>query len=323
MIYLFYGLGSSYSLNPLAKYMIAKNFNVIEIDPISNKYSGYEVLKEIKGNDITFITSTHPLLDMRNYLRAHSINNKESYKEKYFIISSLEIIEYLKPIKNIYYPHDLNPFYADYELPWCKMFDIFMLPYKNNLYYELKAKCNDVIEIGWIKNNTLNTKANIEYNVIYFPSFLSFSDNMNYKEIYNIISNRINNTVPIKYVNTKKNNITSAINLLKKDGFIFLDENMNIFQLMHNCDLIIGDGDSSIIFEAALSGVPVVSILNGEKSDEEYLNNIPKYNWVYPLKIIDVKEFINNVKQNKIKLSKGPNILKEFNFEKAIEVIIN
>jgi hypothetical protein len=308
--YIFYGFGSAYSLEPLAKYMHSKKYDVMEINPASADFSGYEALKEVRNKNTIFLTSTHPLLDAENLARGDLKNVNYA--------APLEIMEYIKPEKSVYYPHDLTPFYADYEMPWCNLFDLFLLPYKNNLYYKIKSEGCNVLEVGWIKNNNLNKKNYIESNIIYFPSnSYNGMDESNRIRWFNYIPKNI----PIKTANISETKFNKAVELAKNDGYIFLKSSLSIFQLIHNCKLIITNGVSSIVTESAMSGIPVVTILDGVEPDESYLEQLPKLDWVYPLKPDEVKDFITKVQENKITLNKGPNLLKEFDFEKAVQAI--
>jgi len=308
--YIFYGFGSAYSLEPLAKYMHSKEYDVLEMNPASDNFSGYGDLKEIKNKNTVFLTSFHPLLDTENLARS-GIKN-------FNCAAPLEIIDYIKPIKSIYYPHDLTPFYSNDEMPWCNLFDLFLLPYKNNLFYRIKSECCNVLEVGWIKNNKLNKKVDIDNNIIYFPSNIYYGmDESNRIKWFDYIPR----TIPIKTGNVSEAKFNKAVELAKNDGYTFLESSLNIFQLIHNSKLIITNGVSSIVTESAMSGIPVVTMLDGIETDESYLKQLPKLDWVYPLKLEEVKNFIIKVQEGKIMLNKGPNLLKEFDFEKAVEAI--
>jgi hypothetical protein len=308
--YIFYGFGSAYSLEPLAMYMHSKKFDMLEMNPISANFSGYEALKEVQNKNTVFVTSFHPLLDTENLARG-GIKNVNC-------AAPLEIMEYLKPVKSVYYPHDLTPFFCDYEMPWCNLFDLFLLPYKNNLFYKIKTESCNVLEVGWIKNNNLHKKVDIESNIIYFPSNSYYGMNESNRIRW---FNYIPKNIPIKTGNISETKFNKAVELAKNDGYIFLENSLSIFQLIHNCKLIITNGVSSIVTESAMSGIPVVTMLDGVEPDESYLEQLPKLDWVYPLKPDEVKDFIAKVQEGKITLNKGPNLLKEFDFEKAVKAI--
>jgi len=308
--YIFYGFGSAYSLEPLAKYMRSKGYDVLEMNPANADFSGYGDLKDIKNKNTVFVTSFHPLLDTENLARSRIKNVN--------CAAPLEIIDYIKPIKSVYYPHDLTPFFCDYEMPWCNLFDLFLLPFKNNLYYKIKSENCNVLEIGWIKNNNLQKKVDIQNDIIYFPSNSYYGmDESGRIRWFNYIPK----TIPIKTGNVSETKFNKAVELAKNDGYNFLESSLNIFQLIHNCKLIITNGVSSIVTEASMSGIPVVTMLDGIEPDESYLEQLPKLDWVYPLKPEDIKDFIANVQKGKIKLKNGTNLLKEFDFEKAVKAI--
>jgi hypothetical protein len=309
--FIFYGSGSTYSLEPLAKYMHSEGYDVLEMNPESVSFPGYEILKDIKNKDTVFLNSCHPLLDIENVIRSTGV-----IKGKWF--APLEMIEYIKPVKTVYYPHDLNPFFADYEMPWCNLFDLILLPYKNNLFYKLKSECSNVVEIGWIKNNKLLKKIDIKSDIIYFPSNCYYGMGESNRILF---FNYIPKIIPIKMANISESRYNKAIELAKEDGYIFLDKSLTIFQLIHNCNLIITNGVSSIVTESALSGIPVAAMLDGVESDESYLRQLPKLDWVFPLRPEEIKDFITKVQKGKITLEKGINSLKEFDFEKAVKEI--
>jgi len=310
--YLLYGYGSAYSLEPLAKYMYSNGFDVLEMNPANANFSVYEDLKEIQNKNTVFITSFHPLLDTENLTRS-GIKNVNC-------AAPLEIMDYIKPVKSIYYPHDLTPFFCDYEMPWCNLFDLFLLPFKNNLFYKIKTDGCNVLEVGWIKNNSLQRKIDIQNDIVYFPSNTYYGmDESNRIKWFNFIPK----TIPIKAGNISETKFNKAVELAKNDGYTFLESSLNIFQLIHNCKLIITNGVSSVVTEAAMSGIPVVTMLDGVESDESYMRQLIKKDWVYPLKLEEIKDFIKKVQEGRITLNKGPNLLKEFDFEKAVNEITN
>ncbi len=308
-LYLFYGYGCEYSLAPLANYMRERSFNVIELDLlyISNTY---EILKSIKGKDVVFITSWHLFFDKNNF-------NKEREMD---VLSPLEVIDYLKPVRSIYYPHDLTTFLHEEEWSWLDLFDVVLAPYKNNDYFLIK-KHTQVVNVGWIKKQIPSdpVKNKEELRIVHFPSNLSYIKNFSPEQYYEMWKPLFNKGVCVKFP------LTGSFERYKKaleyNGVKLIDPSKTVFDIINDYNIIISTGSSSVAYEAGLSGRPVIAVLDGAIRKEKYHEILPDHNWLYKLDIIGTADLIDEVKKCNIVLNSGPDVLPPMNFEKAVNII--
>ena len=108
---------------------------------------------------------------------------------------------------------------------------------------------------------------------------------------------------------------------LSKEGYQILDSSQSVYDVMAEHNLIIGSGHSSIIFEAAFSGIPVVSLLDGVFPDEEYIKSLSGIKGIYPLHPEQLLEFIKDINTRHILLESGPDILMPFDFERVYKYL--
>ena len=109
---------------------------------------------------------------------------------------------------------------------------------------------------------------------------------------------------------------------LNPKGFTFLDGSKSVYDVMAEHNLIIGSGDSSIIFEAALSGIPVISVLDRVFPDEVYLNSLKGIKGVYPLHPEEIKPFLEKINSSRTHLAAGPHILGSFDYSKVLSYVL-
>lgn len=313
-IYLFYGGGSEYTLSPLADYIRKKGNEVLEIDFEKLEVKEIlDILKSIKSKHIVFLTSGHLFFDSKNY--SMLLKEKE-------VMSPLEIMDYLKPIKSIFYPHDIECFLHPSEIKWIDLFDIIMLPFKNNQYYEIKNINSNTYDMGWIKKKKYCFKSiknkihkNI-HNIAYFPSNFFYNINKyGYEGFAKLIYENFPNdkNIKIKLFDGKEADFLK--NIINKYDIEVLDNNITVFDSCSE-SVIIGNGISSIIFEAAYSGIPVISIMDGAETDEYYSKKLLNFNNVYSAKYNEISDLLKNRE-----MVIGEEILKPFNFELAYELI--
>ena len=98
------------------------------------------------------------------------------------MISVIELIDFLKPVYSVFYPHDMESFVHCSEIPWLDLFDMIMLPYTHNLYYRLLGCCQRVEVVGWMKKqrevHPAIDQENPVYSPVFFPSnIITFYEN--------------------------------------------------------------------------------------------------------------------------------------------------
>lgn len=316
--YIFHGYGGENSIMPLANYIQQRGHHIFIIDDQKYPYSRadlYEKLLDIKAkHDIIFISSAHVWFDDYNF------QNYYSYDPN--MISSIELIDFLKPKYSVFYPHDMESFVHPSEIAWLDLFNLILLPYKHNIYYKLKHVCRNVEVVGWIKKNCdvsphIN-HATPTYQPALFPSnIISFYNQLKPEGYADWFRRYIGPEIPIKMPAGDD----GVYPILSQEGFRFLDPSTSVYDAMTDYNLIIGSGHSSIIYEAAFSGIPVIALLDGVFPDDVYLKSLSGIKGVYPLHPEDLQDFLNDLNRSHKLLEGGPNILPSFDFENVYQLL--
>ena len=316
--YIFHGYGGENSLMPLVHFMENRDHQVLVIDDQKFPYERgelYHRLEEIKKqSSIVLISSAHVWFDEFNY---HYFYGKDRN-----MISVIELIDFLKPAYSVFYPHDMESFVHPSEIPWLDLFDMIMLPYAHNLYYRLLGCGRRVEVVGWMKKQrTVSPSIVLDspvYSPVFFPSnIITFYEQLGAEGYADWFRRYTGPNIPLK-MPAGDAGITP---ILSKEGYQILDSSQSVYDVMAEHNLIIGSGHSSIIFEAAFSGIPVVSLLDGVFPDEEYIKSLSGIKGVYPLHPEQLLEFIKDINTRHILLESGPDILMPFDFERVYKYL--
>ncbi len=318
-LYVFHGYGGENSLHPLARYFEMHQLNTYMIDnqvyPCSKEDVFNTLSQKRAGRKVVYFTSAHLWFDQYNFQALYPANPD--------LISVLEMTDFLKPDYAVYYPHDLECFFHPVELKWLSLFDLVLLPYKNNLYYQLISNGIKTDIVGWIKKEKEISKKAEEswapYSPVFFPSNIySFFQNLGAEKYADWFFQHIPTSVPLKM----PGNDMRLYPFLNPKGFTFLDGSKSVYDVMSEYNLIIGSGDSSIIFEAALSGIPVISVLDRVFPDETYLNSLKGIKGVYPLHPEEIRPFLEKINSEQTRLATGPHILGSFDYAKVLSYVL-
>lgn len=313
IIYLFSGFGVEYSLGPLASYMKDNGFNVIELD-MAKVQNAKQVLKGLKDKKLVYITSWHLFFDAKNFSAYYLTENE--------VFSPLEIIDYLKPIKSFYYPHDIGMFLHSDEWRWLDLFDAALLPYKNNDYYFIQQYTN-VYDVGWIKKWKSINKRPLNYEeikILYLPSNIVYHMNKySIKEYGDMYKELLKRCDGVKFPSWP--GIEVLEQMVKDNGGKVIENEKTMFEVIEDYDLVIATGASGVVDEASNSGWPVISVLDGALTDEEYKRIIPNNELIYTCSIEKAVRFIDELRQNKRQLTQGKSKIEVFNVELVMEII--
>ena len=318
-LYVFHDYGGENSLHPLARYFEAHQLNTYMIDnqvyPCPKEEVFNILAQKRAGRRVVYFTSAHLWFDQHNFEALYPANPD--------LISALEMMDFLKPDYTVYYPHDLECFFHPVELNWLSLFDLVLLPYKNNLYYQLISRGIKTDIVGWIKKEKeipFKTDEDWEpYSPVFFPSNIySFFQTLGAEKYSDWFLQYIPASVPLKM----PGNDMRLYPFLNPKGFTFLDGSKSVYDVMAEHNLIIGSGDSSIIFEAALSGIPVISVLDRVFPDEVYLNSLKGIKGVYPLHPEEIKPFLEKINSSRTHLAAGPHILGSFDYSKVLSYVL-
>ncbi len=318
IIYIFHGYGGENSLMPLASYMQAKNFETLILDDQKFPYQRQEMFDRLTSlketHEIVFLTSEHLWFDRQNY--------QNIYWEDPSMLSALELLDFLSPKFSVFYPHDVECFMHRCEMHWAGLFDYILLPYKNNDYYRLKEFNPNVEIVGWIKKSAeivpkISTSFE-PYSPVFFPSnIITFYQTLGAEGYANWFLKYINPSIPLKMPASDD----GVFPILSQKGYMFLSSDRSVYDVMAEHNLIIASGTSSIVYEAALSGIPVITLLDGVFSDSMYLKELNGITGVYPVHPEDLTDYISHLNQSHTMLEHGPYILKAFQFEKVLQLL--
>lgn len=308
--YLFFGIASEYVLNPLYRYMCEKGFSCIEIDLLHTS-NVREILKSLKGKPIVFITSAHLFLDSYNLstIQQHNVE----------IFSPLEIMDYLRPIKNFIVPHDLTTLFHDQDMHWLDLFDCLLIPLPCPAYL---LPYPHVINVGWIKRaKPVLPVAEEEHPKIGFAlsNFTTYIE-LGPKKTYKIWEPILKQGVTIKFPDWYQDKEYEQYFLQQGASVFPSKKDISEFIDLHN--IIICNTFSSVNSEVAFSGRQVINILEPETAvmQKEKLNVLPNIRF---MTFEESVRYISQANKKNISLKLVPPQIKPFDFELTTKVITN
>ena len=311
--YVFLGYGGENSLMPLADHLYGKGEHTIVIDDQRYPFQRNEMLDKLKyireNFRVVFLTSSHVWFDQATYRYFDLVDDPE-------VFSPLEMLGYLKPDLSVYYPHDMSEFVHNSELVFLENFDVVMLPYRNNLYYRIKHLAKRTEVVGWIKKRQQTQikehNPGEPYKAVFFPSHIpDFYQRIGVEGLADWFRNNIGKDIHIKMGAGD----AGVRPILEQEGYVFLDTSLTVYEAVNTSDIIIGSGTSSIIFEAALSGIPTISLLDGNESDEDIINTVGDIPGVYTLHPEELKFFLSDLEKGSRRLTPGRDVLRPFEFD--------
>lgn len=315
--YLFYGKGSAYSLHPLAIYMQQQGYDVTELDLLATD-NAPEIIESFKGTRCAFMTSYHLSFDRANFHRAEGLTNNS--------LSVTEVMDCIEPEKSIFYPHDLYPFVERFDIDKIDLFDLVLLPHRNNLFYDISRRCKKVDEVGWIKKqkkvSRKKKKPEEPLNVAYLPSHAgSHIRRYGVQGWLDQIETYVPNTVSLKLQTAHIPEVKQLKSALHERGYGLLDESLSVFDLMDDFDVFIASADSCIVWETAYSGLPVISLWGGAEPVSSDIRNLPSLDWIYPLKFEQLRDFLKENDEMLRAIEIDYELYQPFDFEKAVRLI--
>jgi hypothetical protein len=305
-LYVFFGALIEYSLNPLYLYMKDQGYNCVEITPRSCT-NMRETLQNLPANEYIFITSAHVFLDETYPI----FNNSPKY------ICALEAIDILKPVKVVYYPHDLAMLVHEFDKPWLNsIFDLILFPIEG--FTHLSCHGKPIYNVGWIKKEK-KTGQGTRFKVGH-----GIGDWLYYKEkepryIYNVFQKVWKQGVIVKNASFRGDKKLKAI--WRKKNINFIEGETSIFELIDSCEIMLTNSLTSVNIESALSGRFTINMLDGifdKKEHKECFRGIPN------LKIKTIAgtaKLLKTYFQGDFIPPQGEDLLKPFDFKQAVELI--
>jgi hypothetical protein len=284
----------------------------VEIDLLHTK-DPLGIIRSLRDEPVVFITSSHLFFDKKNFSTIYQFEGE--------IISPLEVIDYLKPIKKIYYPHDLGEPMLPYDLHLISQFDVILspLPYLS----KYKSFNLDVVEVGWIKKrNTLKTKILTQNpKIAHAMSDFVMYYNKGFEKTIEYWGKLWKNGVKVKLPDWYGSQKFEEE--FPKYQVIFYPSTLNIIDIINENDIIITNGKTSVSYEAALSGKLTLNILENpilrtlQKNKFIGVQNIKFFSMDECLKYISEKHYLSD----QLDISMAVDRLKPFNFKLAEQIL--
>lgn len=308
--YLFFGFAAEYVLNPLYRHMSQLGYDCIEMDLFFAK-DVKGTLKSLKDKRIVFINCAHLFFDQMNF--------STSYQHDEEIISPLEIIDYLKPIKSVYIPHDLSQLFHEQERPWLDIFDWLLIPRPKPSYLYAHSR---VINVGWIKRSqAVNpVSESIQRSVGFAFSEYEFHRRLGPEKTYELWEPILNQGITVKFPHWKDTTLFEDYFKSKSVNIFPSTSSLSDFIDMHG--IILSNGGSSVNAEAAFSGRKTINILFNdfnEKNQKQTLGFLPNIEY---LSIDNCSQFIQSVYAgNRYFEVLTPPIMQPFDFNQVVPLL--
>lgn len=312
LVYLFFGIVDEYVLNPLYVEMKQRGYTCIELDIAKEKYPKkiIENLKSDYADRIVFVTSAHLFLDKKNMDL-----QRRFYDE---VLSPLEIIDYLKPIKNVYYPHDLGDGFTHYDRNWFSLFDIYLSPLPVNAH---GGNFCEIVDVGWIKKNKptppLHDGAPL-FGHAFSETIFYYTKGADY--FYKTFEEIWSLGVKVKLINNHTVPVFSKV--LDFHNVSYYDASINIFDLIDNCSVVVTNALTSVNLEAALSGRMVINLLDGVYKDSYQRSQLSGFPNLFCVTIEEGAQMIREIQEGKREICAGKDIMGHFDFDLAIRKIV-
>jgi len=305
-LYVFFGCYIEYSLHPLYEYMKEQGYNCVEITPDTCN-NMKKALLELNAKDTIFITSAHIFLDgTYEYFQNTPVN-----------LSVLEAIDILKPVKSVYYPHDLATLVHEFDVPWINsIFDIILFPLDG--YAHLACNGKPVYNVGWIKK--LNkTGGGTRFRAGHAISDIYYYERSGLDYLYDTFRPVWDQGVIIKSGTPEHWEKQRAF--FEKKNVKCIEPSKSIFELIDSCEIMLTNSLTSVNIESSLSGRFTVNMLDGifDRSEhEKYFKGLPN---LTIMSIDDAAELLRDYYNGKYIPPQGEDVFKQFNFKLAVELI--
>lgn len=249
--YVFAGVGSEYSLAPLADFLRKRGRNCVEIDMVREGWRD-ALCQTQRSRRRILVSSQHPYMNGHHY---HLY-----YGTELDILNVPELQAVLKPDRSYFVPHDLLSPIKDSEIAGLTLFDAILMPSDSWWYLSTYVRCENV---GWIKAGVIPNPemAQSPLQVAWLPSeigaWLARPTGL-FEEAYRgLMDFRPLFKVP-DFPGTQ-----AMIDLAVGAGCQVFDASVLSSVLINQSHVVVSNGLSSICAEAALSGLPTLCIDDG------------------------------------------------------------
>ena len=244
-LYVFFGAESEYVLNPLYCEMSARGHDCVELHAMPGRgvLSG---LADAAAADRpkVLVTSAHFDWDARYMMSQMEVPDCPAL---------VELVRHLSPTYTVYYPHDLSQPLLSSESAKLGLIDLYLAPSTREHMF---APYTTVRTVGWIKapvdlhakqerwGRGLWLTMSLEYILVEYCT----------QKTLGIINDWLNDWLWIKFPPYPQ--FDDIEDILKKRGVNILDRNMTPPVAARHFDFVVTNGESSVVRESALMGVP-------------------------------------------------------------------
>lgn len=306
-LYVFYGCWIEYTLHPLYEYMKEQGYRCVEITT-GTCSDMKKALLDLNAKESVFITSAHLFLD----------ETYEYYRDSPVTLGVLEAIDILKPVKSVYYAHDLATPIAVPDSPWLNsIFDVILLPFSG--FAHLACHGNPVYTVGWSKKQKKIGKPT-RYQVGHGVSeWGHYRDGPGLDYLYSTFQPIWEQGVTVKTGAMK--DIEGARAFWEQHHVKHIDASQSIFELIESCEIMLTNARTSVTLESALSGRFTINMLDGVYSrlaHEGYFQGIPN---LQIMSISDAAALLRDYYRGEFIPPIGEDLLKPFDFQKAVALV--
>ena len=307
-MYVFFGGWSSYTLNPLYVYMKEQGYSCVEITPDTCSDMKMALLT-LSAKEFVFITSAHFCVDETHI----------DFQNTPYTLSALEAMDILRPVKSVYYPHDLTELNYEFDSPWLNsVVDIILCPIDG--YAHLSCYGKLICNVGWIKKKNKIGKG-IRFQVGHGFSELNYYKNIfGFDKMYAKFRDIWEQGVTVKIPSWGKFQ-EEYYNFFIQNNINYIDSSRSIFELIETCEIMLTNAITSVNIESALSGRFTINMLDGLIMPEEqkkYFDGLPN---LEVMTVSDTVELIKEYYRGDFIPRQGEDVLKHFDFKRAVELI--
>lgn len=249
--YVFAGVGSEYSLAPLADFLRKRGRNCIEIDMVREGWRDALVQAQRAGRRI-LVSSQHPYMNGYHY--------HVYYGTDLDVVNVPELQAILQPDRSYFVPHDLLSPIKESEIAGLTLFDAVLMPSDSWWYLSTYIRCENV---GWIKAAPTNAPeiARTPLRIAWLPSeigaWLARPAGL-FEEVYRDLLVLCPLFKAPAFPGTQ-----AMIDLAVGAGCQVFDASVQSSVLINQSHVVVSNGLSSICAEAALRGLPTLCIDDG------------------------------------------------------------
>ena len=294
------GVAAEYSLAPLARHLRGNGVDCVEVDMALEPL---EAACPNAGRDVVLVTSCHPFVDGAAYREVLGFDVPVS--------AVPEQLGYLRPRRCCFVPHDLTEPLKDDELPFVPLFDALLMPGPEWWWL---AAYTEVHACGWIK--AAHAPGERQGGALFLPSEIAHYATLGPAAFLERFAPVLGHRPSIKLpVFAGSGPFERA---LRGAGHRVLDASLGTGELIAGADVVISNGLSSVLSEAALAGVPTLCLADGVTPVEAQRAAMARYASARVLSIAEASEAL----ERGALPARVQGRVKPFDFELASRVIL-